>query len=279
MKRIAARDPQRRPEDPMGYTVKFYKGDYFERQQAANADRAVAYVEHHFNSSASETAGYAVVVVGSNASNTSRNWGRWYARAVAEQFGSKVGGDAGILVGGWNGRGDGNVKHTKMPAVLLEPLFASNPQQAEIIRSDAGQAALARLLAESIRRFFPDGGLIAFSVGHKYKTSSPNDRGAALAGGGTEADHAEKVLERTAALLREESAAPAPRMLRVMKGEQLLFETPVDEDAVLVWSSDRNLLFIPDDGSAPLPRSARTLPTSRAARSAPTTARRRSTRR
>lgn len=230
----------------MGYTVKFYQGDYFERQQAANADQAVAYVEHHFNSSASPAAGYAVVVVGSNASNTSRNWGRWYARAVAEQFGNRVGGDGGILVGGWDGRGDGNVKHTRMPAVLLEPLFASNPQQADAIRSDAGQAALARILAESLRRFFPDGGLVAFSVGHKYKRSSPNDRGAALAGGGTEADHAEKVLHRAARLLTEEPAAPPQRMLRVMRGETLLFETAVDEDAVLTWSSDRNLLFIPE---------------------------------
>ena len=228
------------------YKIKFYKGDYLQRQQQANADKAVAYVEHHFNSSASEQANYAVVVVGSNASQTSRNWGRWYARAIAEQFGTKVAGDEGILVGGWNGRGDGNVKHTQMPALLLEPLFASNPQQAEIIRSASGQAALARVLAESIRRFFPKGGLIAFSVGHKYKTSSPKDRGAALAGGGTEADHAEKVLEQTAALLAEASPTPQPRMLRVMQGAQLLFETQVDEDAVLVWSSDRNLLFIPD---------------------------------
>jgi len=228
------------------YKIKFYKGDYLQRQQQANADKAVAYVEHHFNSSASEQANYAVVVVGSNASQTSRNWGRWYARAIAEQFGTKVAGDEGILVGGWNGRGDGNLKHTQMPALLLEPLFASNPQQAEIIRSASGQAALARVLAESIRRFFPKGGLIAFSVGHKYKTSAPNDRGAALAGGGTEADHAEKVLEHTAALLAEASPTPQPRMLRVMQGDQLLFEKQVDEDAVLVWSSDRNLLFIPD---------------------------------
>lgn len=230
----------------MSYTVKFYKGDYIDRQKAANADQAVAYVEHHFNSSSSPSADYAVVVVGSNASNTSRNWGRWYAKAIAEQFGTRVGGDQGILVGGWDGRGDGNVKHTKMPAVLLEPLFASHPQRAEAIRSEAGQAALARILAESIRRFFPDGGLIAFSVGHKYKTSSPNDRGAALAGGGTEADYAEKVLQKAEVLLTSEPAAPAQRMLRVMKGEQLLFETPVDEDAVLTWSSDRNLLFIPE---------------------------------
>jgi hypothetical protein len=227
----------RNVEDRMGYRIKFYKGDYFERQQAANADKAVAYVEHHFNSSASPSAGYAVVIVGSNASSTSRNWGRWYAKAVAEQFGTKCGGDDGILVGGWDGRGDGNVKHTRMPAVLLEPLFASNPQQAD-------QAALARILAESVRRFVPDGGLVAFSVGHKYKTSSPNDRGAALCGGGTEADHAEKVLLKAAKLLTEEPAAPTQRMLRVMRGETLLFETVVDEDAMLTWSSDRNLLSI-----------------------------------
>ena len=239
------------------YTVKFYKGDYLQRQLAANKDKAIAYVEHHFNSSSSQQANYAVVVVGSNASSTSRNWGRWYAKAVAEQFGTKVGGDGGILVGGWEGRGDGNVKHTHMPAVLLEPLFASHPQQAEAIRSEAGQAALARILAESIRRFIPGGGLIAFSVGHKYKTSSPNDRGAALAGGGTEADHAEKVLEKAARLLTEEAAEPTSRMLRVMQGDRLLFETPVDEDAVLSWSSERNLLFIPDlDGAAAAPRTA-----------------------
>ena len=128
------------------YSVKFYKGDYYQRQQDANADKAAAYVEHHFNSSSSDQASYAVVVVGSNASQTSRNWGRWYAKAIADQFGTRVAGDQGILVGGWNGRGDGNLKHTNMPAVLLEPLFASNPQQADIIRSESGQATLARIL-------------------------------------------------------------------------------------------------------------------------------------
>lgn len=228
------------------YTVKFYKGDYLDRQLAANKDKAAAYVEHHFNSSSSVMANYAVVIVGSNASQTSCNWGRWYAKAVAEQFGSRVAGDQGLLIGGFDGRGDGNVKHTGMPAVLLEPLFASNPQQADLIRSDAGQAALARILAESIRRFFPAGGLIAFSVGHKYKKTAPKDRGAALTGGGMEADFAEKVLQQAAELLAQAQPKPQPRMLRVMKGHQLLFETAVDEDAVLVWSSDRNLLAIPD---------------------------------
>jgi N-acetylmuramoyl-L-alanine amidase len=227
------------------YKVRFYKGEYLERQMAANKDKAVAYVEHHFNS-AGPTANYALVVVGSNASQTSVNWGSWYAKAVAEQFGTQVYRTDGVARGGLDGRGDGNVKHTKMPAVLLEPLFVSNPRQADIVRSDSGQAALARILAESIRRFFPQGGLIAFSVGHKYKTSRPNDRGAVLAGGGNEADYAEKVLQQAAALLTQAVPEPQPRMLRVMQGEKLLFETQVDEDATVVWSSDRHLLYIPD---------------------------------
>jgi hypothetical protein len=227
------------------YKVKFYKGEYLDRQRAANKDEAVAYVEHHFNS-AGPTANYALVVVGSNASQTSVNWGSWYAKAVAEQFGTQVYRPDGVARGGLDGRGDGNVKHTAMPALLLEPLFVSNPQQADIVRSASGQAALARILAESIRRFFPQGGLIAFSVGHKYKTSRPNDRGAALAGGGTEAEYAEIVLKQAAALLTEAQPEPQPRMLRVMQGEKLLFETQVDEDAVVVWSSDRHLLYIPD---------------------------------
>ena len=227
------------------YMVKFYRGEYIDRQRAANMDKAVAYVEHHFNS-AGPTANYALVVVGSNASQTSVNWGSWYAKAVAELFGTEVFRPDGVARGGLDGRGDGNVKHTNMPALLLEPLFVSNPQQAEIVRSVSGQAALARILAESIRRFFPQGGLIAFSVGHKYKPSRPNDRGAALAGGGTGADCAEKVLEQAAALLTEAQPEPQPRTLRVMQGGSLLFETQVDEDAVVVWSSDRHLLYIPD---------------------------------
>ncbi len=54
------------------YKVNFYKGNYATRQNKANMDKAVAYVEHHFNSSSSDTASYAVVVTGSNASPTSK---------------------------------------------------------------------------------------------------------------------------------------------------------------------------------------------------------------
>ena len=75
-------------------------------------------------------------------------------------------------------------------------------------------------------------------------------------GQGVRPDHAEKVLEKAAKLLTVEAIAPAPRTLRVMQGDRLLFETVVDEDAVIRWSSDRNLLSIPETDGAPAPRAA-----------------------
>lgn len=177
----------------MKYTVKFYKGEYYTRQDMANRDKAVAYVEHHFNAG-SATANYTVVIVGSNASKRSIEWGKDYTRAICDAFSTIPGGGDGVKVGGYDGRGNGNVVKTKMPAILLEPLFASNPKHAERMRSKDGQHKLAQALVDSIRKHFPNGGLIAFSVGHKYKVSNPADRGAAVAGGGTEADIAENVL-------------------------------------------------------------------------------------
>ncbi len=133
-----------------------------------------------------------------------------------------------------------------MPAILLEPLFASNPQHADIIRSDRGQTDLARILVESIQRFFPNGGLIAFSVGHKYKESNPDDRGADLAGGGSEADYAEKVLNKAAVMLKAIDQTGMARTIRVVHGDTVLFETEVDEDALVVWDAERGLLNIPE---------------------------------
>lgn len=243
------------------YQVRFYTGDYPARQRAANVDGCAAYVEHHFNSAGyfddgsgmggpDPRPGYCVVIVGANASATSKNWGRWYAAAVSREFGVPVGGDRGIVVGGYGGRGDGNLRYTAMPAVLLEPLFASNPQHAEWIRSEAGQARLAAILAESVQRFFQAGGRIGFSVGHKYKTSSPNDRGAVLAGGGTEADMAEAVLLRAQRRLEAVHTVPAEvvdpqgRQISVVDGDTVLWGRTVDADADISWDGPRGRLTI-----------------------------------
>lgn len=224
------------------YTVKFVKGDYTARQEAANALKAVAYVEHHFNSGPS-TAGYVSVVVGSNASQTSKNWGRWYAQAIGNAFGVKLYQPDGVVVGGFGGRGDGNLKYTRMPALLLEPLFCSNPLHAGWIRSAQGQQRLAEVLADSIRRFFPDGGTIAFSVGHKYKTSSPKDRGAEVFGGGMEADYAELVLKAAQTLLEGEPAA-ALDQVKIRRGDALLQAIDVDPDTELRWDPVTKTLYL-----------------------------------
>ncbi len=241
------------------YHVRFYKGDYVARQRAANRDNCVAYVEHHFNSAAGTAGNYAAVIVGSNASNTSKNWARWYARAVADSFGIGLAQRDGVVVGGFSGRGDGNVKFTRMPAVLLEPLFANNPMHAQWIRSEEGQSRLAQILADSIERCFPDGGTVAFSVGHKYKASNPNDRGAAVFGGGAEADYAETVLGKAAALLEAKRAPAAARPFAVFVNNREVWRFNADPDAVVRYDALRGILFIDEPGALdpaapPLPR-------------------------
>lgn len=226
------------------YQIKFYKGDYRQRQEQANADKCIAYVEHHFNSFNDPSVGYSMVVVGSNASQTSKNWGRWYAAAVSREFSGSVGGDNGIIVGGYNGRGDANLRFTDMPAVLLEPLFCSNPSQAFTIKSEEGQVRLARILCDSIQRFFQKGGLLGFSVGHKYKTSRPNDRGAAIYGGGWEADCAEAVLEKAAAMLAQAQPSNAAREIRIVEKGNVVVSHSIDPDADVVWDPVRGVLMV-----------------------------------
>lgn len=142
--------------------------------------------------------------------------GRWYTAQVARRFQIPFYSfsNGGILVGGFKGgRGDGNLKFLKIPGILVQPLVVSNPSHANWAVSDEGQRRLASILTDSIRLHFPQGGRICFSVGHKYKKSSPHDRGASVYGGGTEAGISERVLELAARILEEDfSGEPVPHM-------------------------------------------------------------------
>lgn len=214
----------------MAYQVRFYRGDYPARQRAANADNAICYVEHHFNAADAPTANYALCVVANNASERTKNWGRSYTRRIAAQFGNR---DNGISVGGFGGRGNANLRFTEMPAVLLEPFFISNPEGARWARDR--QDDLAQVLVASIREFFPNGGLVAFSVGHKYKTSSPNDRGAdSVLGGPPEAELAEQVLFRAQALLEASADAAVEAATATSSGQ----ETAIAGDEVSDWARE-----------------------------------------
>jgi len=226
------------------YEIQWFRGDYGERQRAANAAGVVCYVEAHFNALANDRPGMAdnpaLCIVGSNASATSRNWAAWFTAAVAAEFGIR---DGGVLVG--PKRGDWNVRLTAMPAILLEPLFVSDPEQAEIARSEQGQDRLARIIADSVRRFFPEGGPVGFSVGHKYKRSAPHDRGAPVHGGGTEAELAEQVLQRAAKLLTHGLQVGDPaRVVRIVEAGEQTQEIVIDPDAVVSWNPVTETLTI-----------------------------------
>lgn len=183
--------------------VRFYTGNYKPRQLAANRDKADFYVEQHFNAVANRSANYTHAKVATNASSKSYAIAKTYAEKCAEVFGIKKGFGDGVDKGG---RGNTNLVHTKMPAILLEPLFVSNPAQAAIVKSKRGQKQLAQVLVDTIREHFPEGSLIAFSIGHKGKTGRwSRDRGASVYGGGTEAQYAEIVLKIAEKMLKEKS--------------------------------------------------------------------------
>lgn len=185
------------------YTVKIYKGDYTSRQRAANRDGAICYAEQHFNSSSDPQSNCSLAIVATNASKKSKDWGLLYANLVDKEFPEvpRLCGLSGLSVGGYDGRGNGNLVLTNMPAILCEPMFASNPRHAETIRSDDGRSRLAKCLVDSITQMFPSGGLVALSIGHLYKTSKPHDKGAELVGGGTEGEYAEKVILKAKEML------------------------------------------------------------------------------
>ena len=211
------------------YTVTFYSGNYRARQRDANRDGADLYVEHHFNSFFLPGPDYCVAVVAKNASSRSIHFATIYTQLIHELLGCPLRADGPVIIGGFKGRGNGNLKHTKMPAVLLEPLFISNPDSAAFVATIDGREALAGVLVAAICEFLPDGGCIAFSVGHKGRTFRPRDRGAALYPGipvegnvpPTEADLAEDVLLRAAQMLaRASQRSPASQSSKGTESER-----------------------------------------------------------
>ena len=237
---------------PPTYEVLWVRGDYLARQLKANRENCILYVEQHLNAlknddPATQRDNPALVIVGGNASQTSKNFASWYIKAVSAELDVPI---AGVSVG--PKRGDANLRYTSMPAVLLEPLFVSDPTQSTIIKSGSGQERLARVLVEGIRRFFPDGGKVAFSVGHKYRDSKPLDRGALVYGGGVEADFAEAILKKAESLLvTPADHATDMRLLRIVKDGQVIAQHAVDADAAISWNRCTETLTIYEaDGAA-----------------------------
>jgi hypothetical protein len=99
------------------------------------------------------------------------------------------------------------IRHYTCPAVLIEPLFVSNPSanQAGWIHDDSNVQALATMIAAALEEATEDEeALVGLSIGHLYKPSSPRDTGVDCVRGDTEAKHAKAVAEAVATILTGE---------------------------------------------------------------------------
>jgi N-acetylmuramoyl-L-alanine amidase len=189
------------------YEILLPHGDYPDRQLKANVWKADVYIEQHFNSKLNDRAedsdNYSCVVVAHNAGKKSTEVAATYASLAAKRLGLANG---GVTKVGYGKAGDGNLRLTDMPAVLLEPLFVSDLSQAELASSPLGQDLLAQLIVDTVVTHFPNGARVALSTGHKYQDRK-QDPGAPTANGLWEADLADAVVKLAAQKL---TAIPGP---------------------------------------------------------------------
>jgi N-acetylmuramoyl-L-alanine amidase len=187
--------------------IVWLKGDYTgknkERQRQAEKERCDIVIEFHFNSADDKAASGTEV------------WHRQYSmfsRQLASILHDK------ITALGFKRRGvksavqDSrasfiNSYPTTCLVVLLEPCFVSNRSDAEKLHQDGFMDKLASAIVAGIQDFlktviYRKFVVIGLSVGHKYKTSNPNDKGAACVFGDWEADHAEALAKKVAELLQ-----------------------------------------------------------------------------
>lgn len=197
--------------------------DYRARQLFANEQGADLYVSFHFNAKRYDKPGVkdnpASCLVANNASPTSREMARDFAKAVSDEFSFP---NRGLVVLDRDDRGYYNLYYTAMPAFLIEPFYVSDKEQAALALSEGGQRRVAQVLVDVIRSHMPEDALIAFDLGHKFKVSSIHDRGAPVVVDFNdegdpiyhqtmaEADCAEKVMHYAKAILegKEESIPP-----------------------------------------------------------------------
>jgi N-acetylmuramoyl-L-alanine amidase len=187
--------------------IVWLKGDYTgknkERQRQAEKERCDIVIEFHFNSA------------GDKAASGTEVWHRQYSMS-SRQLASIL--HDRITALGFKPRGVKSAVPTSRASfinsypttcivVLLEPCFVSNRSDAEKLHQDGFIDRLANAIVAGIKDFIKTNAnrkfsVIGLGVGHRYKTSNPNDKGASCVFGDWEADHAEDLARKVAELLR-----------------------------------------------------------------------------
>src|SRR2546423_1984270 len=195
--------------------ITWLKGDYVgnhERQAQAQSEGCKLVIEFHFNSNgATATGGETWFKPGDPLSNT-------IAADIRNRF-SNIGLS---LHGPGPNEAVSSTRAGWLPfyscsAILLEPLYVSNPDQARWIHQSGNVDLLAGEVTAAIFNNTSDADTIGLSIGHRFKHSHPNDLGAACALGDNEADHGMALAEAVAAKLTAvapvaagEGIVPAP---------------------------------------------------------------------
>jgi len=175
----------------MSFRTVLLKGDYtgqHERQAMAQKEGCAGVVDFHFNSFDNPQAHGGEVFYKSACADSKK-----FARSIWSEFEKLPLPPHGDPLKPAAGSRAAYIERYAMPAVLLEPLFLSNPQQAEWLHMTGGQSSnvknLAQAIAQGIRQSFAEGSTIGLSPGHIFKTLKSTDSGADCCKGDTEKDH------------------------------------------------------------------------------------------
>lgn len=188
-----------------------HRRGYRERQLVANDQNAGLYIEFHLNAKEYDKPGIqdnpATVLVTDRAHTSTQTLAKDFAASISAAFKFPNG---GLVVRKAGDRAYYNLFYVKAPAILIEPLYVSDKEQAALAMTESGQKKIAQILRDCVVRAFPLGVKIACSLGHKFKPAPQHfDRGAPLnkdvpnPQGLAEADLAEKIL----GFFREEMAS------------------------------------------------------------------------
>ena len=174
----------------------FLTGDYATRvkprQIQARSEGCALTIDFHFNSNGATAIGSEVYFKDGDAKSKA------FAKAVIDVFRGLNLPDHGDPL---KPAGDSRAAFILAyggTAVLLEPLFISNPTQAAWIRDASNLASLGQGIARAIKANTSAGDKIGLSIGHLGKDSAPDDRGARHVIEGWEADYAKRLAETVA---------------------------------------------------------------------------------
>lgn len=122
---------------------------------AREPDKAWFYLSVHINAASGpgwepRASGFCAYA-GTNASEVSRNFARAMV-AAAHRFGLK--GNRSVPKEGYWTAGFYVIRCTKMPAILTESLFMTNPKECEFLKSEKGKETLSFVHVEALCDFF-----------------------------------------------------------------------------------------------------------------------------